>query len=315
MDTLPVLKVKQIDGCEPGPKLLITGGVHGDEFEPMVAIRRLIKQIKPDQIRGTLVLVPVVNEPAYEAGWRWAEDGLDLARHCPGKADGSITERVAHVLSQLIRQADYYIDLHTGGTTHSVAPMAGYGVNPDPLILDVQRRMAKAFNLPIVWGTDPTLNGRSLSVARDAKVPAIYAEYLGTATCTPEGVEAYVDGCLNVMGELGMIDRTQPPTQVKYVVEDSRPNSGYMQLCYPAPCAGYFEPAVQLGQIVEIGDLIGTISDPLGDDVKEICSEQNGVVLMLKTKPYVPHGDSSVHSLDGGMAVIVDLDLPTGGAD
>src|SRR5436190_23591021 len=90
------LKTESIVGQQPGPSLLITGGVHGDEFEPMVAIRRLIDAPELSAVRWRLTLVPVINEAAFARGARVAEDGLDLARTCPGKPDGSITERTAH---------------------------------------------------------------------------------------------------------------------------------------------------------------------------------------------------------------------------
>src|SRR6185436_13956593 len=114
------LSARHIIGNHPGPHLLITGGVHGNEFEPMAAARRLIRLIDPSELRGRVTLVPVVNESAFERGERTADDGLDLARTCPGRADGSITERIAHALSELIRTADYYTDLHSGGTEFCV---------------------------------------------------------------------------------------------------------------------------------------------------------------------------------------------------
>src|SRR5216110_2019341 len=117
------LKSRVIKGMRPGPRLLITAGVHGDEYEPMAAVRELIRQLQSRELRGSVTLVPVVNEPAFARTARTAEDGLDLARTCPGRADGSITERIAHVLSELIRSADYYIDLHTGGTRLRVQPL------------------------------------------------------------------------------------------------------------------------------------------------------------------------------------------------
>ena len=93
------LKRKVITGSQDGPHFLITGGVHGDEFESMAAIRRLIAAVDPLQLRGRLICIPVVNEPAYWRGQRTAEDQLDLARTCPGNPDGSITERIAHAIS------------------------------------------------------------------------------------------------------------------------------------------------------------------------------------------------------------------------
>ncbi len=289
------LQQHQIDAPEEGPHLLITGGVHGDEFEPMAASRRLIKLLDSGDVRllrGALTVVPVVSEAAFLHGARAAEDELDLARICPGDEDGTTTERTGAALSKLIVEAEYYIDLHTGGTIMAVVPMAGYGLHTDPQILEQQRRMAQAFNLPFIWGTWPGHDGRSLSVARDAGVPAIYTEYGGAAVCVAYAVEAYVDGCLNVMGMLGMIERTQPLSRIEHVVEDDRPDSGHMQVCYPSPMTGFFEPAVDLGDSIKTGDLFGTVSDVLGRDVRKVLAEENGIVLALRTFTRVLEGDS-----------------------
>ncbi len=258
----------------------------------MAAIRRLVGLLQPEKLKGRVTLVPVVNEDAFGRGQRTASDGLDLARTCPGRPDGSITERIAHALTRLIRSSDYYIDLHTGGTALTIYPLAGYTLHPDSRILEIQRAMARALNLPIVWGTSADLEGRSLSVARDAHVPAIYAEYGGGGGCNPKGVEAYVDGCLNVMAELGMIEREPPPYRIEHMVEDARRGSGHMQVQNAAPCAGYFEPAVTLGARVETGDLLGTVTDPLGEEVTPMRSVQRGIALVLRSFPRVEAGDS-----------------------
>jgi predicted deacylase len=283
----------EIIGRQPGPHLLITGGVHGDEFEPMAAVRRLMREIRADELGGKVTLVPVVNEPAFTRGQRVAEDGLDLARTCPGKADGSVTEHIAFELSQLIRLANYYIDLHTGGTRLMVWPLTGYTLHSDAEVLAQQRRMARAFGLPLIWGTDPNLEGRSLSVARDAKVPAIYAEYLGGGRCDPAGVEAYVRGCLGVMTELGMLPgRIPAETKTPRIIEDPRPDSGHMQINHPTPLAGFFEPAVMLGQEVRVGDVLGTVSDTLGHRAQTIRSRYTGTVIVLHTFSLVEEGTS-----------------------
>ena len=283
----------QIDG----PQLLITGAVHGDEFEPMAAIRRLIDRFQSDKeletkLCGSVTLVPVVNEAAFLRGHRCADDGLDLARVCPGRADGSITERTARALSDLIESADYYIDLHTGGTEFAVLPLAGYSIHSDVKVLAAQRRMAKAFNLPTVWGTAGNLDGRSLSVARDANVPAIYTEYLGSASYCEEGIVSYVDGCLNVMAELKMLARQPPTNRVETIVEDPRPNSGHMQVCNVSPISGYFEAEVSLGDKIKVGYPLGTVCDTVGADCRTIVATQSGIVLVLRTFPRVHEGES-----------------------
>ncbi|MEQ8790401.1 MAG: succinylglutamate desuccinylase/aspartoacylase family protein [Pirellulaceae bacterium] len=283
----------------PGPHLLIIAGVHGDEFEPMACVRRLMHEVSPESLTGKLTLVPVANEAAFELGTRTAEDGLDLARVCPGREDGSITERTAHALSAVIRTADYFIDLHTGGTALTVWPLAGYKLHANLQVRETQRRMARAFNLPLVWGTDPNLEGRTLSVARDANIPAIYAEYLGGGRFEPDGVTAYVEGCLNVMAELGMLDRPRPDSHIEYEVEDERPSAGHMQICNLSPMTGFFEPAVRVGQRVAEGDLLGVVCDLLGGQRREVRISQNGIVLVLRTFCRVSEGDSLGVILEG----------------
>jgi predicted deacylase len=275
---------RTLSGPAAGPHLLITAGVHGDEFEPMAAVRQLIRTLDQQRPRGRVTLVPVVNEPAFRRGARTAEDNLDLARTCPGQADGSITERIAAALSSLIRSADYYIDLHTGGLALELVPLAGYMLHADAAVLDVQRRMARAFNLPLVWGTSAKLEGRSLSVARDASVPAIYVEHGGGGPCDPAKVENLVAGCLGVIAELGMLDRPTARTssRVRHVVEDDREQSGHLQINYPSPCDGFFEPAVRLGQVVRAGETIGTVSDTLGEAVAAVAAAEDGMIVMLR---------------------------------
>ena len=285
---------REFHGGDGGPVLLVTAAVHGDEFEPMAAVRRLIQHFaqRNHELSGTLRLVPVVNQAAFLRGHRVAEDNLDLARICPGTVEGSVTQRAAHAVSELIRQSDFYIDLHTGGTELSVWPLTGYHLSERSDLLETQRKMARAFNLPFIWGTSPNTEGRTLSVARDAGVPAIYAEYLGSATMRTEGMEAYVNGCLNVMGMLGMIQHTLPTDQVKFVVEDPRPDSGQMQICNPSPITGFFEPRVQLGQRVSRGQSLGTVSDTLGEMVHSVTAETDGIVLVLRTFPRVRQGET-----------------------
>lgn len=293
MAAFPSLQTRTVASKEEGPRLLVTGGVHGDEFEPILAIRRLLRRFEDEPLqRGSVTFVPVANEGAYYRGHRCAEDGRDLARTFPGRPDGSPTEIVAFALAGLIASADYYIDLHTGGTDLSVLPLVGYSLVSDPQVLEEQRRMARAFNLPFVWGTSAELEGRSLSVARDAGVPAIYAEYLGSATCSPAGVEAYVEGVLNVMGEIGLIGREAPASRVEQVIEDLRPGSGHMQVRHPAPRDGFFEPAVALGERVGQGQPLGHVHDFFGDESLAVPAEEAGRVIVLRTFPRVRKGDS-----------------------
>jgi predicted deacylase len=152
--------------------------------------------------------------------------------------------------------------------------------------------MARRFGLPIVWGTDPKLDGRSLSVARDANIPAIYVEYLGGGGCDSHCVSAYVQGCRSVLIDLGLIDGELPclPSD-QLVIEDERPDAGHMQIHHPAPRNGLFEAAVTLGQSVRRGDILGTVSDVRCRDTVPVTADRAGVVLVLRSFARVLEGD------------------------
>ncbi|MFO1096335.1 MAG: M14 family metallopeptidase [Planctomycetaceae bacterium] len=275
------------------PHLLIIAGVHGDEFEPMVAVRQFWQQLQATPVRGTITCIPIVNGPAFLRGQRTGEDGLDLARTMPGRADGSPTERIAAALAPMIREADYLIDLHTGGRLFRIAPLSGYVLHRDRAVLDVQRRMARAFNCPIIWGTHPGLDGRTLSIARDAGVPAIYVEAGGGETFEQAAVDLCVDGCLNVAAALKFIDRPAAAPRIAQVVEDPRPASGHLQVMHPAPAAGFFQPAVDLGERVSAGQLWGTVLDPFGVPLGDVKAAESGLALFLRAVPAVQDGEST----------------------
>lgn len=277
-----------------GPHVLITAGVHGDELEPMAAVRRLVSLLAPESVKGLVTLVPVVNESAYARNARAGDDGLDLARTCPGSPSGSVTQRVAAELSELIRGCDYYVDLHTGGVLFRLCPLSGYMLVDDADVLAAQRRMAAAFGLPVVWGTSAKHDGRSLSVARDARIPAIYGEYGGGGAFEPHVVQGYVDGCLRLLASLGVYHGVPPPaaSAAPVVIEDDRDRSGHLQTQHPAPAAGFFEPAVELGSEVDRRQALGRVVGPLGEVLADVPAGEAGLVVMLRAWRRVNAGDA-----------------------
>lgn len=289
------------DSGKPGPVVLITAGVHGDEFEPMLALYRLSARLPQWLTCGCVMTLPAVNGGAVRSGTRCGPDGQDLARICPGDPLGTPAERDAHAVSQLIRASDYLIDLHTGGRLFDIHPMAGYMIHPNASVLEKQREMARAFGLPLIWGTDPAPNGRTLSVARDAGIPSMYVEYGGGTVVRPHIEEAYVDGCLRVLSMLGMIPESvvRPAGPVHWWVEDDRPNQGHLQSKMPSPADGIFIAAVSLGTPIRKGDLWGYVFDPLRGDRQEVRAEDDGLVLFIRAEARVNVGDSL-----GGICVI-----------
>lgn len=289
-----LIKRRLVASPEGGPHVLLLAGVHGDEYEPMLAAAELVKDLGGLLTRGSVTVVTVVNENAYENAGRCGDDGYDLARICPGRLDGSISERTAAEVSALIRSADYLVDMHTGGVMYDIAPLAGYMLHPSESILEKQRRMAIAFGLPIVWGTDHTPDGRTLSIARDAGIPAIYLEYGGGTDVRPQVVNAYQKGFINVLHSLGMVggEKEVLAADGTYWVEDHRPGSGYLQGKMPSPVDGIFVGEAVLGGMVRKGDRWGRVVDPLTGTSKDIIADIDGLAFLRRMLVKVKKGDA-----------------------
>jgi len=279
-------------GKKEGPRLLILAGVHGDEYEPIAAATKLLEIVPQVLSAGVVTIVPIVNLPAFRRASRTAGDGLDLARTCPGNKNGSVSEVIASEVSELISDSDYLIDMHTGGGAYEIDPLCGYVLHDDAEVLEKQREMARAFNLKTIWGTSNKLNGRTLSVARDHNVPAVYTEFGGGGGCKKAIVGAYVQGCLNVMTLFGMCKDKRINGRNEYEVEDYREESGHLQVMLPASMDGFFQPEVQLGDFVKKQERIGTIADPFGKATVPVYADQDGMIFLLRAIPSVKKGDT-----------------------
>ena len=286
-------KVVYIDSGCPGSRVLLTAGVHGDEYEPILTAMDLISSLPGCLVNGSVTIVPVSNESAYTNGSRFGEDGLDLARTCPGSPNGTITEIAASYISALIKEADYFIDMHTGGLSYDIYPLAGYMLHPSPEVLKKQQQMAIAFNLPLVWGTDFRPEGRTLSVARDAEVPAIYVEYGGGTGTRSNVVQVYKSGVMNVLRYLNMLK--DPIIQIecdKYWIEDYRQDSGYLQGKMPSPVDGIFVANVKIGDMIKAGEVFGKVIESISGKQVDLYADVDGLVFLLRTIVKVKPGDA-----------------------
>ncbi|MGN6342659.1 MAG: succinylglutamate desuccinylase/aspartoacylase family protein [Ginsengibacter sp.] len=276
-----------------GPRLLIIAGIHGDEGEPILVASSLAKKLKEKTIKGKVNIIPVANISAFERGSRCGSDQKDLARTFPGSDKGTVTQKTASAISKLIKEADYLIDLHTGGALLDILPLTGYLLHPKKEILAKQQEMAKAFNLPLIWGTDAKVEGRTLSVARDYNVPAIYAECRGGVIINKKTIRLYEQGCLNVLESLGMICSEFKQNQNLFTwLEDYRSGEGHLQSKLPSPQNGIFIPSVPIGKEVKKGSLLGHVVNPVLNTKTKIISNEDGLLFMLRISSRVNTGDS-----------------------
>ncbi len=291
---LPLLYVTgAASGAGPGPVLVVTAAVHGDEYEGVEAIPKVFQQVEPEGLRGTLVMVPVCNMPAYEAATRSSPiDGLNLARVFPGDEGGTVTQRIAHWFTQkLLTPADFFIDLHSGGSFGIIPTLIGY-IHDDGNLGQRSQAGARAFGAPVLWGHPlPLAAGRSVSAATELGVPSLYTEAPGGGYARPDDVACFTQGVINVMRHLDMLDGAPEPRPTTHHLM----GDGNLDSVISAPVAGFFRAEVELLDEVAAGQRLGTICDLFGTRLAEVTSDQAGVVILLRRFHRVHAGDSLAH--------------------
>lgn len=318
---LPVFCVK---GAQPGPTMLTLTGIHGDEYEPLAATHDLYAALDPAELSGTWLCVGPVSVSGYLAANRQTpQDGKNLARCFPGKAKGSLTERVAFTLSaEFISQDEVaaVVDLHSAGRIAKMVTLAGYNVYPaesDDTLVAKSQALARAMALPLVWGhhCDPDVCHRaalndeagsrtSLFASYLFRKPAVYCETTGTGGIRQADVDEYVEGLKRALAHLGILptghasvsagqvrlDTVSMPAQDMPAVA-GEPSTGHLQSQNLTPVGGVWRSRVDLWGTVVEGDLLGSVSDHFGTVVFELRAAQPGTVILLRHLARVDAGD------------------------
>jgi len=247
------LPIYCINGA-PGPTTLVLGGMHGDEYEGPIAIQYLVQSLKPAELVGRLILLPAVNLPALLKGVRLAPaDGLNLNRVFPGNPHGSLTERIAHMITQdLIPWADHVIDLHSGGRSLNFAPSVLLH-EVKGAVMDKALGAAKAFGAPftVLLREDHADVMIDAVVERAGKV-MIATELGGAGIVTSTTARIAKTGLRNCLAQLGHLAKPEPSDATTQLVRFP-PN----QMHLISEDTLIVEPVAELGQRVEHGHLLG----------------------------------------------------------
>ncbi|GAA0315389.1 succinylglutamate desuccinylase [Oceanobacillus oncorhynchi subsp. incaldanensis] len=276
-----------IMGEKPGPVLGITAGVHGDEYEGPEALRLIIDEIDPKELRGGIICTPHANMSALEihhrSGWI---DRLDMNRSFPGKNNGYITERAADiVVKEIIEQSDYFLDLHSAGLSYDLEAYVGFN-DTEGKLGEESYELAKAFGVPLLYSSTPFPNVMRLE-AHKRNIPAILVESGGEGRCKTDRLSIMKTGISNVMKYLGMIDGELQELPNKYTVIKAPSYGEFLH----SPASGYLRGKVGIGEKVKKGDLLGEIVDVFGNKIISITSPLDGIILIVRTIPSIRLGD------------------------
>lgn len=284
------IPVAVVHGARPGPVLSIVAGSHGTEYASIIAVERLIAELDPAAVSGTVILVPLINVPSFEQKVVHLNpiDGKNMNRMYPGKMDGTQTERASYLITkQVVEPSDHLIDMHGGDLDESLRQYSYWTKTGRAAQDAVSKEMVLAFGLDhIVISTDrPTDPNDSRYLENTATTrgkPSITVEAGHAGTVEPGDVDALVRGSLNVMRHLKMLPgaaaKVEHPVWIGKLVNLSGEQSGI------------FYPLVDRGAYVAAGMKVGYVTDYVGKTIQEARAPEAGVVLFINAVPTMTKG-------------------------
>jgi predicted deacylase len=290
-DTGTTVPFSILNGSRPGPVLALVAGTHGAEYPPILALQRLRAAIDPKDLSGTIIMVHVANMPAFlgRAVYYTPGDHKNLNRVFPGRADGTISERIADLITrEIIDRAQVLIDLHCGDANESLRPYLYWTINASPGLVEAIRQLALAFGMDHIIldsgrPTDPAASVYLENTAITRDKPAMTIESGGMGQSDEESIARIERGVAGVLRHLKM--RATGPDPVEHPVYLGR------NLVINSQHTGIFYPAVERGHTVAEGALIGRITDFHGRTVEEIRAPFSGEILYVIGTPPTTRGE------------------------
>lgn len=283
----------------PGPVALLVAGTHGDEYEGQVLAHELIRELDPERLSGTVIIVPAANSPAVRGATRVSPiDAGNLNRSYPGRGDGGPTEQVAALIAgDLLPRADFVIDMHSGGSNSTYLPSAFIYRGPAEGLWRGKLRAARLLGLPYVMVVAPLLEPGSLSSAGDlAGILTISTELSGAGTVDRHALGALRRGMPRLLADLGILREDTNAVNIPQAAEPQ-----WLELMSESPvtatAAGLFEPLVDLGDAVRAGQPVARVHfiDELDRPPRLYAARLDGVAAIMRRPTLVAPGTHLLH--------------------
>ena len=300
------IEILVINGIKEGPTIGCFGAIHGDELNGTGILHHLSQGfdhlsrtsddlINPKSLSGALILVPLANPSAVLSGTRYGPDGRDLNRQFPGNKKGNWSRRLAHTLfHQIVIKCDMIVDLHTAPSSR---------LNIPHIRVDLEnkkaKKMAQLFGLQLILHSKGS-NGTLRNAAMEYGIPTILLEAGTSHKFEPEMVRLGLRGLLELFSGLNMIEKRNKICSLNLIVKKSR--------WIRSTKGGLLHLSVDGGDIVDIGDEIGTIVNPLGEKTETILSPVEGIIIGLTTLPTIDIGSpiANIVLLDKNQRTILE---------
>lgn len=278
------LHVRVLHGARPGPCIFVSAAIHGDEIIGTAVIQRLLAKLDAVGMAGTVLFLPVVNIFGFQAHSRYLPDRRDLNRSFPGSARGSLAAQLANIfLKHVICHCSLGIDIHSAAVHRYNLPQIRIAPDNDRL-----RELAMLFGAHAVIES-PLRPGSLRDIARGEGVDMLLMEAGEALRFDELSVRCGVNGVLNVMAHLGMIQPHPEATQVTIPARSRR------SIWIRAPRGGLCVLAAKSGDAVTKGQIIGRVAGIFGDDAMEFRAPIDGIIIGHAVLPVVNQGDALVH--------------------
>ncbi|MET4896518.1 M14 family metallopeptidase [Sphingomonadaceae bacterium jetA1] len=288
---VPIVVVK---GAQPGPRFLLTAGIHGDELNGIGVIHQLVEGLDPAALKGTLIAVPGLNAPglrnstrAFTGGHNGSGDNLNrlIPRdpHAQG-GEGNAAKRYAGRLWSriFIGNTDFAVDLHTqsrGGTYPAYVFVA----------TSIAKRIAMMLRPDSVY-VNAGYDGAVEDMLNANAIPAVTYELGGAEMFDDAMIARGLRGVRNVMIDRGMLPG-------KPDLRDPEPFLGNVVTNVESPRGGWAHVRVKLNQYVKKGDVLAIVTDPFGRTIATVTAPLDARVAGIGTDPRTQPGDMVVRLL------------------
>lgn len=268
---------------KPGPVVLLSGGLHGDEINGIEIVRRMLEDNTFESIeRGSIVAIPVMNIYGFLNFSREVPDGKDINRSFPGNVGGSLAARIAHFLTkEVIPNIDIGVDFHTGGASRFNFPQVRYAGIDDRAV-----GLAKAFSAPVMLQSGLIEKSLRKQAYKMGKSIIVY-EGGESLRIDEEVIAEGINGAMRMLHYLEMLPVAPRPVTV--------PVDCHSSTWVRAKRSGIYKGLLQSGMHINRKELLGYITDPFGEFSVKIKSAHSGFILGHNNMPIINQGDALIH--------------------
>lgn len=282
--TTLTMPMRIIHGKRDGPVMFVNAALHGDEINGVEIIRRLCQAPALKNLRGTLLIIPVVNVFGFTDHDRYLPDRRDLNRSFPGSEKGSLASRLAYIfMEEVVKRSDVGIDLHTGSNYRANLPQIRACLDDAEVA-----RLSDIFGAPVILDA-PLREGSLREAAGNCQTRVLVYETGEPLSFNELGIRMGVKGIQSVMRAIGMLPARRPGK--RKVTRHIAGSSVWVR----APQSGILNARAGLGDQVQAGDKLGDVSDTFGDHGIDVVSTVSGIVIGCVTMPLVNEGAALFH--------------------